>query len=84
MAAWHGPPRDFICAGGYISPHQTSGCIIGPGLIDQWPRPEAPAVPVHTHYHFSPTAPAPRLSDEDIERIAKRVAELLKACAEVQ
>lgn len=29
----------------------------------------------HTHYHF---AAPPRLSDEDVERIAKRVAGLLK------
>ncbi len=36
----------------------------------------APAVlPAHTHYHF---APPQRLSDEDVERIAKRVAELLR------
>lgn len=31
----------------------------------------------HTHYHFTPAQPAP-LSDADIERIARRVAELLK------
>lgn len=37
----------------------------------------APAIPQqHTHYHFTPLVP--RLSDEDVERIAKRVAELLK------
>lgn len=36
----------------------------------------APVVPLrHTHYHFTP---AP-ISDANVERIAKRVAELLKA-----
>ncbi len=45
-----------------------------------WISPHAPAmapvVPLqHTHYHFTP---AP-LSDADVERIAKRVAELIKA-----
>jgi hypothetical protein len=36
----------------------------------------APVVPLqHTHYHFTP---APLL-DADVERIAKRVAELIKA-----
>jgi hypothetical protein len=42
-----------------------------------WVNPAmAPVVPLqHTHYHFTP---APLL-DADVERIAKRVAELIKA-----
>jgi hypothetical protein len=44
-----------------------------------WGNPTAPTVvPLqHTHYHFTPLTPTPTLSDADVERIAKRVAELL-------
>lgn len=64
---------------------QTEACIIDPWPW-QWPQtvpPQStwPPVPTyqpspeqHTHYHFTPQT----LSDEDVERIAKRVAELLK------
>jgi hypothetical protein len=63
---------------------------VGAGALPQncfidWPPPElSPTfVPVapdvapqpHRHYHF---APAQHLSDEDVERIAKRVADLLR------
>ncbi len=64
----------------------NAACAGAPGVTVQtcivdWPwQPFAPAgapiVPLqHTHYHFTPTS----LSDTDVERIAKRVAELLKA-----
>ncbi len=39
-------------------------------------RPE-PVVPAHTHYHFTPNA-TPALSDADVDRIARRLAEILK------
>lgn len=53
-------------------------CIVEiPGL---WPPVQPQPFQQHTHYHFTPTheAAVPRLSDEDVERIARRVAELLK------
>ena len=63
---------DNVCA---APPMNVQSCII------EFPTTWAPAPqPVqHTHYHFTPAPPvAPRLSDDDVERIAKRVAELLK------
>ena len=72
-------PSNTACA----VPAPQNGIIEfpGPGYAD-WPTtvsppPKPPAPPQHMHYHFTPS-PAPRLSDEDVERIAKRVAELLK------
>ena len=47
----------------------------------QWPVPtyNLPQPAQHTHYHFTPN-PQPQLplTDYDVERIAKRLAELLK------
>lgn len=59
----------------------TSSCIIEwPYGWYGWPTQTVPGTYVapaqpdqHTHYHF-----AQRLSDEDVDRIARRVAELLK------
>ncbi len=60
--------------------HVPSCCIIdwpppgpSPTYVPMGPAPYVP--PQHTHYHFA--APL-GLSDEDVERIAKRVAELLR------
>lgn len=48
-----------------------------PFLADPTPGFGTAILPLaHTHYHFTP-----RLGDEDVERIAKRVVELLKAPA---
>jgi hypothetical protein len=58
-------------------------------IVDPWPwqwTPTCPPQPTytpllqpqHTHYHFMPYPQETKLSDEDAERIAKRVAELLK------
>jgi len=60
-------------------------CIIDP--FNPWPGykptyvpptyvPIGPAPNHHTHYHFSPVPQ--KLSDEDVERIARRVAEILR------
>lgn len=58
-------------------------CIIdpwySPGGLPTWPAPTYQPAPQHTHYHLTPN-PQPQLplTDYDVERIAKRLAELLK------
>lgn len=54
---------------------EVQTCIVDWPLV-AWP-PVQQLAPAHTHYHFTPAPP--RLSDEDVERIAKRVAEMLGA-----
>lgn len=63
---------------------QAQACIINPWPWP-WPQTVPPQQPTwaplqqpeqHTHYHFTPSEQ--RLSDDDVERIARRVAELLK------
>lgn len=75
-------PGNLPVALGNVWVGEMQSCIIG-----DWPWQPFPTYPVapvvvpyvapqpHTHYHF--TAP-PRLSDEDVEHIARRVAELLR------
>lgn len=50
----------------------------------QWnrPQPVAPMVPVYQPVTFTPLPQ--RLSDEDVERIAKRLAELLREPAKAE
>lgn len=66
---------------------ETKACIIdwpplpfGQPLVtpDTTPPYVPPPVQPHTHYHFERPA---QLSDADVERIAKRVAELLRQSA---
>ena len=77
QGAWWGigPAPRCVAHGGAAT--STSGTAIPSqwGVIDygQFRAPDAPVQ--HTHYHL---ATQPRLSDEDVERIAKRVAELLR------
>ena len=66
--------------------HNTTdvkSCIVEPINWTPWIQPATVPVPMvvpvvmpgHTHYHFTPVP----LSDADVDRIAKRVAEILKA-----
>ena len=68
----------------YLIPPNFAACAPAPTfqscIVES---PWAPAVfqqpaQQHTHYHMAPAILPSRLSDEDIERIAKRVVELLK------
>ncbi len=81
-----GTPVETACAPNPWAHVAGDGAGIQSCIVD-WPTtpwqpwisphvPVSPMVPLqHTHYHFTP---AP-LSDADVDRIAKRVVELLKA-----
>lgn len=62
-----------VCGGGVNVPQN---CIVDWPQFDpmQVPTLEPATASPHTHYHFGP-----KLSDDDVERIAKRVVELMRA-----
>lgn len=65
------------CGGGL--PQSPVECCIVDWPQQWWPvMQQTVSVPTRLHYHFTPDAERQRLSDEAVERIARRVVELLE------
>lgn len=67
--AMHGGPSSAV-----LRTFPSSGTLIPVGVID-YGQPQQSPTEQHTHYHFARSA---LLSDDDVERIAQRIVELLR------